>query len=134
MTNVVIDTNVLVSAVLSPNGNPAQVLKIVTDSEEKSLYYSSEIIGEYRKVLSYDKLKIGNEEKTRAIDLIQRIGKRINPTVSTITLPDESDRIFYDTAKECGAILVTGNIKHYPTEPSIMTPADFIISLKTDEM
>lgn len=132
MTNVVIDTNVLVSAVLSPNGNPAKVLKIVTDSEEKSLYYSSEIIGEYRKVLSYDKLKIGNEEKTRAIDLIQRIGKRINPTVSTITLPDESDRIFYDTAKECGAILVTGNIKHYPTEPSIMTPADFIISLKTD--
>jgi len=132
MTNVVIDTNVLVSAVLSPNGNPAKVLKIVTDSEEKSLYYSSEIIGEYRKVLSYDKLKIGNEEKTRAIDLIQRIGKRINPTVSTITLPDESDRIFYDTAKECGAILVTGNIKHYPTEPSIMTPADFIISQKTD--
>lgn len=39
---------------------------------------------------------------------------------------DEKDRIFYDTAKESSAILVTGNIKHFPKEAFIMSPNDFI--------
>jgi len=44
-----------------------------------------------------------------------------------ISLPDESDRIFYDTACESKAILITGNKKHYPDEEFIMTPADFLL-------
>jgi len=41
-------------------------------------------------------------------------------------MPDESDRTFYDTAKECGATLITFNLKDYPAEPSIMTPVEFL--------
>jgi hypothetical protein len=45
---------------------------------------------------------------------------------SPTPLPDESDRKFYDTAKYCGAFLITGNIKHFPQEPFIITPAEFL--------
>jgi hypothetical protein len=41
-------------------------------------------------------------------------------------MPDETDRKFYDTAKAAGAMLITGNTKHYPDEPFILTPAAFI--------
>ena len=60
------------------------------------------------------------------------MGALIEPTISTIPLPDESDRIFYDTAKDSGAILVTGNIKHYRDESFIMTPADFMTLLDSE--
>jgi len=45
--------------------------------------------------------------------------------VGSVVMPDESDRTFYDTAKTCGAVLVTGNMRHYPSESFIMTPAKF---------
>ena len=43
-------------------------------------------------------------------------------------MPDETDRIFYDTAKASGAILITGNLKHFPSEPFIMKSAEFLES------
>jgi len=49
---------------------------------------------------------------------------------STMEMPDESDRKFYDLHKAAGAILITGNIKHFPKEDSIMKPADFLSYLK----
>jgi len=42
---------------------------------------------------------------------------------------DETDRIFYDTAKQSGSFLVTGNLKHYPQEIFILTPAEFLAKL-----
>jgi hypothetical protein len=41
-------------------------------------------------------------------------------------MPDESDRKFYEIAKAAGAILITGNTKHYPDEPFIVTPTVFV--------
>jgi len=59
-------------------------------------------------------------------NLLKMFGTQINPPTSTISLPDETDRIFYDTAKSSEAVLITGNIRHYPEEPFIMTPAEFL--------
>jgi len=50
----------------------------------------------------------------------------IEPPKSDILFNHEPDRIFYDTAKASGSILITGNIRHYPTEPFIMTPSDLL--------
>jgi predicted nucleic acid-binding protein len=47
-------------------------------------------------------------------------------------LLDEDDRVFYDTATASEAVLVTGNIRHFPAEPFVMTPADFLSVLNTD--
>jgi hypothetical protein len=41
-------------------------------------------------------------------------------------MPDEDDRVFYDTAKTAGAYLIPGNTKHFPQEPFILTPAQFL--------
>ena len=76
--------------------------------------------------MSYEKLMIDDEVKIRTINLLKKVGLLIEPVASTIPLPDETDRIFYDTARMSGAILVTGNIRHYPNESNIMTPAEFL--------
>ena len=126
MRNVVIDTNVIVSAALSPKGNPARVLDCIANQEDIRLIYASAILAEYEKVLSYKRLNIDADKRRRTLGLIREIGTRVEPIASAIPLPDEKDRIFYDTAQASGAILITGNIKHFPTEPLIMTPADFL--------
>jgi predicted nucleic acid-binding protein len=45
---------------------------------------------------------------------------------SIISMTDEDDRIFYDTAKASNAFLITGNIRHFPQESFILTPANFL--------
>ena len=122
---VVIDTNVIVSSIFSPSGNPFRVMELVA-SEAIKPFYSSAILEEYKRVLAYPKFKFRSEIQSRTIQTIKRLGKQIEPPNSTIPLPDETDRIFYDTAKASEATLVTGNIKHYPSEPFVMAPFDFL--------
>jgi putative PIN family toxin of toxin-antitoxin system len=123
--NVVLDTNVLVSAGLTPHGKSAQAFNAVINSEKTQLFYSLEIFAEYEEVLSRPKLKLSNTVQQFYLNAVKAFGKLITPSVSTMSMPDENDRIFYDTAKEAGAVLVTGNIKDYPNEDFIITPAQF---------
>ena len=124
--NIVIDTNVIVSAILSTNGNPYKVLNLIGNDDTVNVYYCAEILAEYKKVLAYERLHISAETQRDILDTIEKFGILIEPTVSDIPMIDETDRIFYDTAKAAEATLLTGNIKHYPAEPFIMLPADFI--------
>jgi predicted nucleic acid-binding protein len=62
----------------------------------------------------------------RLLSEISNRGLSIIAPSSTFTMADESDRKFYDTAKFCNAYLVTGNIKHYPGDKLIVSPARFI--------
>jgi len=126
MINIVIDTNILVSAAISPVGNPAKIAALISNKTEIQVFYSAEILNEYERVLSYKRLNIATEIQTLIINTLEEFGILIEPTASTFPMPDESDRIFYDTARASGATLVTGNIKHYPKEPFIVTPAEFI--------
>lgn len=123
---IVIDTNIIVSAVLSPQGNPARVFQFILDNHDVQLYYNVVILAEYEKVLAYERLNISAEKQRIYLDAIKDIGKTINPAKSEIVMPDESDRIFYDTAKFCNGYLITGNAKHYPDEPFIFSPTQFI--------
>ena len=131
MWKVVIDTNIVISAAISPFGNPANILDMILDGEIQ-MYYSDGIMNEYIDVLSRPRLQIAANLQFYIIKGLTRMGICINQTVSTFPLPDESDRIFYDTAKDSGAVLITGNTKHYPTESFIMTPSDFMAMLQND--
>ena len=126
MTKVVIDTNVLVSSRLSADGNAAKIMDLIADGEIE-LYYSSKILDEYERVLAYEKFKFNIKKQKDTINQIKEIGilTTTNPS-STPFGKDESDRIFYDTAKQAKAILVTGNMKHYPSEPFIKSQADYL--------
>jgi len=126
MINIVLDTNIIISAALSQGGNPAKIIFLACNDVKFQMIYAVEILAEYDRVLSYKKLNISNEKKNWAINLIEREGTIITPPASIFPMPDESDRIFYDTAKASNAILITGNLRHYPDEPFIMTPSDFL--------
>jgi putative PIN family toxin of toxin-antitoxin system len=123
--NVVLDTNIIVSAALSPDGNPAKIIALIPEKEIQ-VYYGIGILSEYKDVLSRPRLRIPAEIQRRIINAVLRAGILLEPIAGTIPLPDETDRIFYDTAKEAGAILITGNIKHYPAESFITTPSQFL--------
>jgi len=125
MRKVVIDTNVFISSRLSSTGNPAKIMNLITDGQI-DIYYSWDILYEYTRVLAYKKFNFSIERQRLAIDDIKNIGNLINSVENNISLPDESDRIFYDTAKASNAILITGNIKDFPDEPFILTPAEYI--------
>ena len=125
MLNAVLDTNIIVSAAISPNGNPAKIVNLVLDKIIQ-VYYSSAIISEYKEVLSRTEFGFGIEKQNAFILGIMENGIMIKPTVSNIAMPDEDDRIFYDSAKESGSILITGNMKHYPEESFIMTASDYL--------
>jgi len=125
MRQIVIDTNVIISSVLSPNGKPSEIVKRCF-SNSLQLICTNEILDEYRRVLSYNKLNITADTQASIIRAIEEVAVFIEPTVSEIPLPHESDRIFYDTAKSGNAILITGNLKHFPDEPFIMTPSDLM--------
>ena len=131
MTKVVLDTNIVVSAAITTHGKPATILKLCF-TEKLQVYYATSIINEYIRVLSYKHLNIPNTMKFDIISAIIEAGEFLNPIPSTIPLPDETDRVFYDTAKASGAILITGNIKHYPNEPFIKTPSDFLEFINYD--
>ena len=125
MKRAVIYTNVLVSSALSSEGNSAKIMNLISDKKIQ-LFYSSAIIDEYRRVLAYKKLKIMPQTQRRIINAIEDVGILIEPAASIISFTDESDRVFYDTAQASKAILITGNLKHYPAETFIKNPADFL--------
>ena len=129
MSYVVLDTNVLVSALWTSDGNPALVAHLIPSGSIVPCYCNA-ILDEYRVVLSRPRFHFSQHQITQLIDNIKKYGKAVVPGKSDMSLPDESDRVFYDTAKECGAILITGNTRHYPLENFIMTPTQFLSFFK----
>ena len=90
-------------------------------------FYSGLILQEYSDVLSRDKFGFSLLQVRRLIDDIVRTGMPIDDKpLSKIAMEDEDDRIFYDTAVEAEAYLITGNIRHFPPDSFIITPAQFL--------
>ena len=133
MLKVVLDTNVIISAALSLNGTCAKIINMIACNEEIQPFYKADILFEYEEVLSREHLSIAVKTQTDIIDTIKSVGIEIEPPASDLSLTDETDRIFYDTAQAAGAILITGNKKHYPDENFIMSPAEFLQMLDTAE-
>jgi len=128
---IVVDTNIIISAALSSLGKSSQIVDMAFD-RKLQIYYNTEILAEYEDVLSRPRFNFNTGKKIHFIEGIKRVGILIEPVTSNVSLPDESDRIFYDTTKASGAILITGNVKHYPNEAFILTPAEFIMMLDSD--
>ena len=125
MINAVLDTNILVSGLLTADGNPSKVINFLKDKRFTAVY-NDEIIAEYRDVLFRDKLGLNAKDVEDLLGEITKIGFPNVPAKSGIPLPDEDDRVFYDTAKSIDAYLVTGNLKHFPKDPHIITAVDFV--------
>ncbi len=129
---VVLDTNVVVSAFLSPGGKPAAIVELVFRGDLQPCFNTA-ILAEYEQVLYRSKfaMKIPARAIARFFEVLNSIGLYVIATPSVDKLPDETDRRFYDVAKACGACLVTGNKKHFPDEAFILSPAELINKLSS---
>jgi putative PIN family toxin of toxin-antitoxin system len=127
MQRIVLDTNIIVSSIISENGNPYKIVDMVLD-EKFCIYYSLEILTEYEDVLHRERLNLNLDKVEYLLDAIRTAGVYVFHKESDISLPDEDDRVFYDVAKSNDAILITGNTKHFPEEDFILTPAEFLDS------
>lgn len=126
----VIDTNVLVSSLLSKYDTSATSQVVFrTILGEIVPVYSTEILAEYREVLSRKKFKFPSEQVEYLLNAIIEYGVLVEPSPTGVELPDMKDLPFYEVVLEKrsdDAYLVTGNIKHFPTEPFIITARQMI--------
>lgn len=132
MIYAVVDTNVLVSALLSRHAD-ASTVKVVEAFQERKfkLLFNREIFNEYYDVLLRPRLKLPEEKVQKLISQIGSDGIASNRLHSDEHFPDPKDVVFYEVAmsKE-DAYLVTGNKKHFPKKPIVVTPAEMVEKLK----
>ena len=126
----VVDTNVLVSALLSKKNDTAtvQVLHAMLDGRFIPLYYE-DILTEYKEVLHRPKFHLSENAIRTVISAVKRYGIEVFPQPTGEILIDMDDLVFYEVAMEKrdeGAYLVTGNQKHYPVRDFIVTPAEMM--------
>ena len=121
----VIDTNVLVSAMLKWDSIPGNVVELVFSGTIIPLL-NEHIVKEYREVLSRPKFHLTEDIIRTIVDEINRLGIYMNSEELDMVFPDPKDRVFYEVVMEKRkseeAYLVTGNIKHFPTKPYVVTP------------
>ncbi len=126
----VIDTNVLVSALLSSHDNAATVQVVgKLFSGQVIPLLSEEILREYNEVLRRKKFGFSEEMVSSMLHVIEKYGEMIVPTSTGEILPDMKDLPFYEVVLEKSedhAYLVTGNLKHFPQKPFIVTAREFL--------
>lgn len=132
---VVIDTNVLVSAMLKWNSIPGNVMELVFDGPIVPIL-NERIVKEYREVLARPKFCFAEEIIHDVLVNIEGKGIYVDEEHIDIELPDPKDRVFYEVVMEErkaeDACLVTGNIKHFPIRPFIVTPREMIDIILSD--
>ena len=128
MIKVVLDTNVVVSAFLTPTGKSASILQAVL-RHDLDICFDAAILSEYEEVLSRPKFAdiVHRPSLERFIELLSSIGIKITCIPSNFHFPDEKDRIFYDIAAAADAFLITGNKRHFPDKNFILEPAEFLL-------
>ncbi len=132
MIYAVIDTNVIVSAYITKNLQAATSKVLAAVLQGKIIpVYSDEIIDEYIEVLHRKKFDIPEYLIKWAIDRILMNGIRGEKVRSVEYFPDPKDIVFYEVAlSKDDAYLVTGNKKHFPDKPIVVTPAEMVDILR----
>ena len=135
---VVIDTNVLISALLSKHSDAAtvQVLNAVFDGTIIPVF-NDEILAEYDNVLHRPKFKFPDANIQLLLDTIKTYGVFAKQLITNEILPDPKDLVFYEVVmakQDENAYLVTGNSKQnnaaFPKKPFIVTPNELLDIMK----
>lgn len=125
----VIDTNVLVSALLKWDSVPGNVLQF-TITGVVTPVLNEGILREYREVLLRKKFHFPESVVDAILDNLAAQAVFINEEKLDVNLPDPKDVVFYEVVMEernnQDAFLVTGNLKHFPVERFIVTPRQFL--------
>ena len=133
----VIDTNVLVSAMLKWDTVPGNVVEFAFSGTIIPLF-NDQIMKEYRNVPSRPKFHLMDDIICSVVDEIERLGIYVDAKKLELVLPDPKDLVFYEIVmeerKSEEAYLVYINIKHFPVKPYVVTPRQMmgIILKNTD--
>lgn len=131
----VINTNVLVSALFAkhPDSAPVQILECLFDREIIPMY-NDKILAEYNEVLRRPKFPFPEDAVVWAVDAIIEAGINSERVQVEETTTDPKDVVFLEVAMSReDSFLVTGNTKHFPIIPRVVTPNEFLDILKALE-
>ena len=135
MRQIVLDTNVLVSGLLSPRNAPGRIIDALR-TEQIQLVLDDRIFLEYGEVLRRQKFEryIRPEEREWILDYIFHSARRVTSTEHFTDLPDPYDACFLEVAATAEVPLVTGNLKHFPKKlrrkVEVLSPSEFHILLQ----
>jgi putative PIN family toxin of toxin-antitoxin system len=126
---LVIDTNVLVSAALKPDGLQRTTF-LLAITKPACLYVSPPILEEFAEVLSRPELSIRKWLRLRLLQLIKNHSYAVTPPRRLAVTSDPDDNIFVECADAARAdFLITGNRKHFPAfwkSTKTVTPREFV--------
>lgn len=131
---IVLDTNVLVSGLLTPFGSSGEIVRMVF-SGEFILCIDARVLSEYKEVLYRPKFKFDQNKIAILIDFIMQYGQVVSSSPLKHPLPDPDDEPFLEVAIAGNVkILITGNKIHYPSASQegikIVSPSEFIDLLR----
>ena len=134
---IVLDTNVLVSGLLSPFGPPAEIVRLVTIGAVQ-VCYDSRILAEYRQVLLRPVFPFSQAQVETLLAQIGTDGLLVGARPLPEPLPDPDDEVFLAVALAGQArCLVTGNLKHYPAKSRqgirVVSPSHFLELYREEE-
>lgn len=127
---IVLDTNVLVSGLLSPFGPPGEIVRLVS-SGSVVLCVDARILGEYEQVLLRPRFGFDPDSVAALLDYIDFRSEVVASEPLPRRLPDPDDEPFLEVALSCVAdCLVTGNLSHFPPAArgmlAVLSPAEFM--------
>jgi len=133
---VVIDTNVLVSAVLKSHSVPGSIVELAFDGPIIPILNEA-IEKEYQEVLSRPKFHLPGYLIEGIMSTFHKRAIYVDAEHLDVELPDPKDLVFYEVVmeerKEEDAYLVTGNIRHFPNKPFIVTPREMLDIILRDQ-
>lgn len=124
----VIDTNVVVSYLLTRNreSSVVKVMELVKEGTILPLLHA-EIIKEYNEVLRRIKFDIPEQTINDLIGYMTSLGKYCDRKESTESFPDPDDIVFYEVSLSVeDSYLITGNLKHFPKNGHVVSPAEML--------
>jgi uncharacterized protein len=127
---IVLDTNVLVSGLLSPFGPPGEIARLVS-SGSVTLCLDARILAEYDEVLARPCFGFDQDAVAALLDYLDFAGETVAAEPLHARLPDADDEPFLEVALACGAdCLVTGNLAHFPAKTcarmAVLSPSQFM--------
>lgn len=126
---IVLDTNVIVSGLLNPEGNPGRIVDLFL-AGDVTLLVDDRVLAEYRAVLRRSKFGFDAADVLDFLHLVEGTSERVAATPLLVRLPDASDRAFLEIALAAGAdSLVTGNVRHFRLPHlavAVESPAEFV--------
>ena len=124
MREAVIDTNVVISWMLTPHGIPGQIMETMNRGAYDAAL-SNPTWAEYRDVLRRPKFHLDPWLVEKALVFIRQHGRFHIPIPQPERCGDPKDQPFWDLAVTADAALVTGNVRDFPNSPRVRTPREF---------